>query len=395
MLTRLLPFLYEADHLEVWEDKFFWAKRKRKSKSRLARPEILFDESQNDDPPVVDEKEQFEDVRPLGEELVDTLIDLLFYVGFTLPVTERSRSKVTYAIWQKGVGCNTSMTSSKEFESNRTEIVRLLLTLSSKALYMPAPILPIKGVEAVTYITTCPDKQLVLSLLCSQLNTALNYSPATWRVPYDHVMYKDPRQVLVSYCLQFLIVLIVYSVPEDGKGPPPKNYFRHFLGRLHRPQDFEFLAEGIAKTLNQPLQGMASYLPGSQRSVKWCSEMIMLFWETLQCNKRFRSFIIDTDRGHEFMTLILFYATEYKSDPSKQGVVRMCVLVLQTLSTEPNFGKLLNQDFETQDTLPATIKLVDFNGTYADFLIIVWPTDYLLAVLTLTQAVHSLTHHHQ
>ena len=97
----------------------------------------------------------------------------------------------------------------------------------------------------------------------------------------------------------------------------------------------------------------------------------MLFWETLQCKKRFRSFIIDTDRCHEFMTLIIFYAMEYKADPSKQGVVRMCVFVLQTLSTEPNFGKLLDRDFETQDTLPATIKLNEFRGTYADFLIIV------------------------
>lgn len=71
------------------------------------------------------------------------------------------------------------------------------------------------------------------------------------------------------------------------------------------------------------------------------------------------------------MTLILFYAMEYKTDPTKQGVVRMCVFVLQTLSSESNFGKLLNQDFETQDTLPAIIKVDQFAGTHADFLIIV------------------------
>ena len=71
------------------------------------------------------------------------------------------------------------------------------------------------------------------------------------------------------------------------------------------------------------------------------------------------------------MALIIFYAMEYKTDTSKQGVVRMCVFVLQTLSTEPNFGKLLNQDFVTQDSLPTTIKLDKFRGTYADFLIIV------------------------
>lgn len=98
---------------------------------------------------------------------------------------------------------------------------------------------------------------------------------------------------------------------------------------------------------------------------------MMLFWETLQSNKRFRSFIIDTDRGHDFVVLILFYALEYKTDPAKQGVVRMCVFILQTLSTEPNFGKRLNKNFEGQDFLPTSIKLTDFDGTYADFLVIV------------------------
>lgn len=97
----------------------------------------------------------------------------------------------------------------------------------------------------------------------------------------------------------------------------------------------------------------------------------MLFWETLQCNKRFRSFIIDTDRGHDFVILVLFYALEYKTDAAKQGVVRMCVFVLQTLSTEPNFGKRLNKLFDRQEYLPSSIRLQDFNGTYADFLIIV------------------------
>lgn len=97
----------------------------------------------------------------------------------------------------------------------------------------------------------------------------------------------------------------------------------------------------------------------------------MLFWETLQCNKRFRSFIVDTDRAHDFVVFTLFYAMEYKVDPSRQGVVKMCVFVLQTLSVEPNFGKRLNKRFENQESLPASIRLPNFSGTYADHLIIV------------------------
>ena len=109
--------------------------------------------------------------------------------------------------------------------------------------------------------------------------------------------------------------------------------------------------------------------------MSWAPEMIMLFWETLQCNKRFRSFIIDGDKGHEFMILMLFYALEYRSDPAKQGIVRMCVFVLQTLSTETNFGKLLNQDVAVYESLPPTMRVQNFHGSYGDFLVIVSITD--------------------
>lgn len=85
----------------------------------------------------------------------------------------------------------------------------------------------------------------------------LNYSPASWRVPYDHMLYKDSKQVLVSHCLQFLLILILYPIPEEDRGPPPKNYFRHFLGRLHRLEDFRFIVDGMIKTLNQPVRSPA------------------------------------------------------------------------------------------------------------------------------------------
>ncbi|KAL8696380.1 MAG: hypothetical protein Q9224_002827, partial [Gallowayella concinna] len=389
IITRILPFLYEADNLESWEDKCFWQRRKKQSTDASNnKPEVLFDGSTSDVLEKREEEMEYETdeyTKPLGEELIDTLIDLLFYVGFTLPHGERTKNKVTYSIWQTGVGCVTPMQSSKEIENNRTEILRLLLTLSSKSLYMPAHMVPVVGVKALTYITTCPDKQIVLSLLCSQLNTvstqrlrswsvtqacqALRYNASAWRVPYDQVVSKNPKQTLVSYCLQFLLILILYPIPDNGHDPPPKNYFRHFLGRLHRPQDFDFLVDEMLRTLNQPLQSTSSYLPGSQRSLQWAPEMLMLFWEVLQCNKKFRSSIIDSERGNEFAVLALYYALEYKTDPAKQGVVRMCVFILQTLSTEPNFGRNLNKRYTTQEALPPSVKIPEFSGTYADFMI--------------------------
>ncbi|KAJ4293410.1 hypothetical protein N0V90_008693 [Kalmusia sp. IMI 367209] len=365
VLTRILPFVYEADHLEAWEDKFFWGARRKRSRRGH---EVLFDEADPEQTPTEHEPE-FEQTKPLAEEIIDTLIDLLFFSDFTLPKVPAGKNKVTYAIWQSGVGCNTPIASTKEFENNRTEILRLLLTLASKSMYMSANVLPVKGVKAVTYLATCPDKQVVLSVLCSLLNTTLKYNPASWRVPYDHVVFKDPKQILVTYCLQLLLALILYPIPEPGTGTPPRNSFRYFLGRLHRPQDFQFLVDGMTRILNQPLQATSTYLPGSHKSLTWAPEMIMLFWETLQCNKRFRSFIIDTDRAHDFVVLVLYYAIDQRNDPTKQGLVRMCIFVLQTLSVESHFGKSLNKTFEGQESLPASIRITNFHGTYADYLI--------------------------
>jgi hypothetical protein len=218
--------------------------------------------------------------------------------------------------------------------------------------------------------SSSPDKQIVLSVLCSLLNTVIKYNSTSWRLPYDHVVWKDSRQSLVVYSMHVLLVLLLYPIPEDGRGPPPKNFYRHFLGRLHRPEDFQFLADGMTRILSQPMQATTTFLPGSQKSVQWAPEMIMLFWEVLQCNKRFRSFIIESNRAHDFVILMLFYAIEYKSDPTRQGIVRMCVFVLQTMSVEPAFGKNLNKKFEAQDTLPPSIRIPNFRGSYSDFLIV-------------------------
>ena len=187
MLTRLLPFIYESEDLDDWEERFFWAKRRKRSRrGQIVKTEVIFDGTTTEDVDNGDGPE-FEEVKPLAEELIDTLIDLLFFSDFTLPKVPVGKNKVSYAIWQSGVGCNTPVHSTKEYENNRTEILRLLLTITGKSMYLSlsmsqyafhllfandnVDILPVIGVRAITYITTCPDKQVVLPLLCSLLNT--------------------------------------------------------------------------------------------------------------------------------------------------------------------------------------------------------------------------------
>jgi len=116
ILTRILPFIYEAEHLEEWEEKFFWGRRRKKSRHAQIASQVLFDEGQNDEEQRQHKarEEDYYDAKPLAEELIDTLLDLLFYSGFTIPRIPGVKTKVKYSIWQSGVGCNTAMGFNKE-----------------------------------------------------------------------------------------------------------------------------------------------------------------------------------------------------------------------------------------------------------------------------------------
>ncbi|KID98536.1 high-temperature-induced dauer-formation protein, partial [Metarhizium majus ARSEF 297] len=371
VLTRLLPYLYEKESLSGWQERFFWGPRRRKTRRAIIANEVLFDGAENDKEESKPNAEEYEEVKPLAEELIDTLIDLLFYSDLTITRQPHGHDKVTYAIWQSGVGCNNAVATTKELESNRAEILRLLLALAGQSMYSTPGVLAQAGTRTLTYLCTCQDKQIVLSVLCSLLNTTLKFNPASWRVPYNTLGFKDAKQILVTYSLEFLLTLLVYPIPEqpNQSSISSKNFYRHFLGRLHRPQDFQFIVDGMSRILSQPLQEKTSYLPGAQAATNFAPEILMFFWEITQCNKRFRSFIIDTNRVHDFVVLTIFYALEYKNEPAKQGVVRMCAFLLQTLSVDSKFGPSLNKQFEGQDSLPVGIRINGFKGTYCDFLI--------------------------
>ncbi|KAG6128884.1 hypothetical protein E4U28_008018 [Claviceps purpurea] len=371
VLTRLLPYLYEKESLAAWEQRFFWGARRKRTRRAVIANEVLFDEAESDRQERKANTDEYEEAKPLAEELIDTLIDLLFFSNLTITSQPQGHDKVTFAIWQSGVGCNTAVATTKEFESNRAEILRLLMALAGQSMYSTPGVLTQTGVRTLTYLCACPDKQIVLSVLCSLLNTTLKYNPATWRVPYNSLVFRDSKELLVTHSLQFLLALLVYPIPESISQPitSSKNFYRHFLGRLHRPQDFQFIVDGMSRILSQPLSEKTSYLPGAHAATNFAPEILMLFWEMTQCNKRFRSFIIDTDRVHDFVVLTIFYALEYKSDAAKQGIVRMCAFLLQTLSVDVKFGPSLNKVFEGQDSLPAGIRITGFKGTYCDFLI--------------------------
>ena len=122
VLTRLFPFIFESDDMVEWMDRFWWTKRRKRPRGMTQGPlkiqdggkeenEVLFDGGNaggnEGDIPLVQspisrkDDESLERSKPLAEELLDTVLELLSFSGFTIPTTytQAGDSKVTMAIW--------------------------------------------------------------------------------------------------------------------------------------------------------------------------------------------------------------------------------------------------------------------------------------------------------
>ncbi|KAG5462194.1 MAG: high-temperature-induced dauer-formation protein-domain-containing protein [Olpidium bornovanus] len=78
----------------------------------------------------------------------------------------------------------------------------------------------------------------------------------------------------------------------------------------------------------------------------------------------------------DIAVLLLHYQMENQANNGKKpashpGLVRMCAFIMHSLSTDRRFAVGLNTKFNGNATLPPTLRLPAFSGSYADFLIIV------------------------
>ncbi|KAI8380735.1 high-temperature-induced dauer-formation protein-domain-containing protein [Blakeslea trispora] len=254
------------------------------------------------------------------------------------------------------------------------------------------------------YVAVKTERKVVLVILCSLLNTVCNYDPTGW-VPYNHVVGIGPREQLVTFCLTTLLILLDYRSPQQAEDmrqqeqlqsptsrkstelpthvetltlenpdaiprtsmeievftpgttdphqhhKPDENAFRHYMSKMHRKEDFEFLMKGIYRLLSNPMTAANTYLPGSTK-------------------RRFIKHLVETDGAMDLTIVLLFYAIDNKDKMTQIGLVRMCVFMLQTLSSDKEYCVKLNKPFTTHGSLPSAIRLYAFNGSYADFLII-------------------------
>lgn len=113
------------------------------------------------------------------------------------------------------------------------------MILLSSTIYTPPHALPTTPNQPLSHLTHSLERRLVLSLLCSLLNTSLVVTkPNTvGQLPYNHLISKaaEEKRTLIRACLMTLLVALDHQEPkrEEGMGEgKEENAFRYFVSKL-------------------------------------------------------------------------------------------------------------------------------------------------------------------
>ncbi|CAO3656444.1 unnamed protein product [Mucor fragilis] len=211
VLTRIIPFIFESPECTEWEDRFFWTPRPLDKNAILPSPSTTTTSDQKQAATAATAPKNHL-LPPRGEVLMNLTLQSLFLAGFTLPQSMgTAESKVNYVIWETGVGSSTPIGSSRDNDMNRTEVLRLLTVLLSKSMYRSPSHILVKKDRWLQYMVSRTERKVVLAFLCSMINTSCKFNPMGWTaVPYNHIVFTDPREQLVALCLRVLLVVLDY-----------------------------------------------------------------------------------------------------------------------------------------------------------------------------------------
>ncbi|MED6245026.1 cell wall biogenesis protein [Ataeniobius toweri] len=371
LLTRILPYIFEdAD----WRG-FFWSTIPGAKRSGS-----------------LDEDADETEARPLAESLLLAIADLLFCPDFTVQSHKKSNSDALEEmrsidsceyIWESGVGFAQSPSPNYIHDRNRTELLKLLLTCFSEAMYL-SPSSDSQVLNPWVSFFCSAENRHALPLFTSLLNVVCSYDPVGYGIPYNHLLSSDYREQLVEQALQALIVTLEHetgshmsaalqamdcsssNASEEPEPAGPDNLFVNYLSRIHREEDLSFVLRGLAQLLNNPL--IQTYLPRSTKKIHFHQELLILFWKFCDFNKKFLFFVLKSSDVLEILVPILFYLNDARADQSRVGLMHIGVFILLLLSGERNFGVRLNKPY----TLHVPMDIPVFTGTHADLLIVIF-----------------------
>lgn len=306
-----------------------------------------------------------------GHVLLMTVFELLFYAGFTMPWTDEllsgagpTTSRVHYTIWEAGIGSPEELAgTTAEHWQCRTEVLRLLLVLLGKPMYVDAAHLPDAKLHALDFVTQELERPMVLSFLCSLLNTMGNY-----RLGDSWLGADTSRSTYVSLCLQTAAVLLSHRCVAGSVS----NQFLHYANKLYRPSDFEFVLRGARKMFQAAMTGSAqSFELGRTTSTfakapeEHVSDMLAVLWVMVRTNAGLGAYITQHRAWSiELMSWTLYVALANRTSPWALGQAQMAIFLLQDLSVQTSFATHLCLPGSMQE-VGVPVRLLRRTGAHA------------------------------
>ena len=175
------------------------------------------------------------------------------------------------------------------------------------------------------------------------------------------------------------------GTPADEDAPDP-NVFRRYLAKLHRPADFDFLLDRLTTIIVSAAD--QGGLEGDGDGIGLVESLVLL-WRVIDCNPVRRPFglgltaqkflphvLTQSTVAPRLLSALMIICLEHKDTvpPQQQAsicLIRLCVLLLQTLSAQRNFGARLNVSTESSGVRGASRGRFGVTGTMGDFLVLV------------------------
>jgi hypothetical protein len=350
---------------------------------------------------------------PLGQLAIHAVMHLAFLPGFTVELDsfEDQAGDDKYAAVLDHSAINSNESSAFEvrfpkaawaninapcvgsqYDSNRVEVMRLLLCMLCEPLFHPAEQFSPSKSGQWSQTATRMDAPFASLLFNSLFYSIINFDTVGWGLPFGaHVSPSSSTSTAyLQKCTQLLIVLLDFGSngePQSvealqaaaGQGSSvmkeeivkPKNVFVELLRRMGSDgsgTEFRCAYNGISKLLSTVHESKNVYIPGTKYDVECYQEVLVLFWKLLEENHDFMLYIMKNCDITLVVVPICYILFSSRKDYSKVGLIHICTFILLKLSGERNFSVQLNKPFD--GTIPC-VEFPLFSGCHSDLIILV------------------------
>eukprot|EP00934_Nitzschia_sp_Nitz4_P005994 Nitzschia sp. Nitz4//scaffold67_size101165//46336//48807//NITZ4_004527-RA/size101165-augustus-gene-0.14-mRNA-1//1//CDS//3329556468//5984//frame0 len=288
----------------------------------------------------------------------------------------------TSIVWAAGTGVQSTQAgfdaSTRKYDKNRIEVLRLMLAACCDPLFSPADEYNPLASRWLA-VATAADAPNAVCLFYSLLNTILSFDPSQGVYSSG---FSDNHIKLVELSSQLLCVLLDCGLPghpepvQDNNGEPLVefeiaskggfNIFRSLMARMDSAAELNFVFDGFARLLKTVYQGQSGLLPNSSPKLECFQELLVLLWKFLEENPLFMNHVLTRCNINELLVPICYLMYKSRRDPAQIGLVHICTFCLLKLSGERSFGVALNKPFTKK--LPTDLPL--FSGGHNDLLAI-------------------------